>query len=319
MTVEWKHDRQPAIGAEIAALRNLAAEATSDLSADEQLIAVSWGRTGRNIFTERLWATGLVLIGGGLYLILHEQWWLWAAMAIVVAAGLATLVGPGYGVLLTDRQLILVRTSRSRPPRPREAPAFAARGDVSATLGHGFFGTTVFLTLATPVTGTPLRLTFDSQYVPAATAIYLSLASKADLPSLRLPPPDGPALADSRTRAVLRRYRYGTWLRPSPGSFFSRCSLFWRAFLSFSAAARKARPRSRRGFCSASCWFRSPSSQPASSTWSGRPAGIRSCPAASGGRSPTVTASRKSTLLPRERQPRDGCPPWPRNPSPSRA
>ncbi len=219
MTAEWKHDTQPAIGAEIAALQDLTAEVTGGLNAGEQLIAVSWGRSGRTILTGYPWAIGLVLIGGGLYLIFHQQWWLWAAIAILAAAGLATLAGqggmwriPGYGVLLTDQQLILVRTSGSSPPRPREAPVSVPRGDVSATFGHGFFGITVFLTLTAPVAGTPLRLTFDSQYVPAATAIYLSLASKGAITSLRLPPPDGPALADSRTRAVLRRYRYGTWL-----------------------------------------------------------------------------------------------------------
>jgi hypothetical protein len=219
VTAEWKHDTQPAIGAEIAALRNLTAEVTGDLNADERLIAVSWCRTGRKILTVYPWAIGLVVIAGGLYLILHQQWWLWAAIAILVVAGLATVVGPGaasripgYGVLLTDQQLILVRTSGSSPPRAREAPVFVPRGDVSATSGHGFFGTTVFLTLTTPVTATPLRLAFGSQYVPAATAIYLSLASAGAATSLRLPPPDGPALADSRTRAVLRRYRYGTWL-----------------------------------------------------------------------------------------------------------
>lgn len=219
MTAEWKHDTQPAIGAEIAALRNLTVEATGGLDTDERLVAVSWGRTGRKILTVYPWAAGLVLIAMGLYLILHQQWWLWAAIAILVVAVLSTLVGPGatsripgYGVLLTDRQLILVRTSGSSPPRDREAPVFVPRGDVSATFGHGFFGSAVLLTLTTPVPGTPVRLTFDSQYVPAATAIYLSMASEGAVTSLRLPPPDGPALADSRTRAVLRRYRYGTWL-----------------------------------------------------------------------------------------------------------
>lgn len=219
MTAESKHDTQSAIGAEIAALRNLTAEVTGGLDADEQLVAVSWGRTGRKILTVYPWAIGLVAIAGGLYLILHQQWWLWTALAILVLAGLATVVGPGaisripgYGVLLTDQQLILVPTIGSSPPRAREAPVFVPRGDVSVTSGHDVFGTTVFVTLTTPVTATPLRLTFGSQYVPAATAIYLSLASAGAITSLRLPPPDGPALADSRTRAVLRRYRYGTWL-----------------------------------------------------------------------------------------------------------
>ena len=125
--------------------------------------------------------------------------------------------GTGQRVLLTDQRLVLVRTSGSSPPRSREAPAPVPRGDVSVTSGHGFFGTTSFLTLTTPVTATPLRLTFDGQYVPAATAVYLSLASEGALTSLRLPPPDGPALADSRTRAILRRYRYGAWLVLLPG------------------------------------------------------------------------------------------------------
>lgn len=145
--------------------RNLAAEVTSDLKADERLIAVSWGRTGRQILTVYLWAAGLVVIAGGLYLILHQQWWLWAALAIMAVAVLATVVGPGatsripgYGVLLTDQQLILVRTSGSSPPRAREAPVSVPRGDVSVTSGHGFFGTTVLLTLTTPATGAPPRL-----------------------------------------------------------------------------------------------------------------------------------------------------------------